>query len=308
MQQASKIITDFKYKSYTIAHSILIDFENAIQQFINVCLYFLLARVCFPLLYNCRPFCSFERCLDSNPESFRSKQACYQLSHPSPPRNKNKCILHLQLLKCCYPFFVYACKYARTYTAWTYICIYSIQWSIRLVASGWGVNTVNTYLICQIRGPWAQGHLQSPRKGGWSRNHPCVCPFLIRKSFFCALVPKNAPESSSPPPPENCSSGVALSARFAPGCGFSLLIKSLLTFKGFNADSSFTVLHMWNAAVKNLCCVHVISNAHLGTKKRSIFWWIQNCYWECLFGLFREHFYQRNESKTLRYVYLFCEE
>jgi hypothetical protein len=34
--------------------------------------------------YLCRPFCIFERCLDSNPESFRSKQARYQLSHPSP--------------------------------------------------------------------------------------------------------------------------------------------------------------------------------------------------------------------------------
>ena len=25
----------------------------------------------------------FERCLDSNPESYRSKQACYQVGHPS---------------------------------------------------------------------------------------------------------------------------------------------------------------------------------------------------------------------------------
>jgi hypothetical protein len=25
----------------------------------------------------CRPFCIFERCLDSNPESCRSKQGCY---------------------------------------------------------------------------------------------------------------------------------------------------------------------------------------------------------------------------------------
>jgi hypothetical protein len=29
-------------------------------------------------------FCIFERCLDSNPECCRSKQASYQLSHPSP--------------------------------------------------------------------------------------------------------------------------------------------------------------------------------------------------------------------------------
>ncbi len=39
------------------------------------------ARVCLPLLCLCRPFCIFERCLDS---SCRSKQARYQLSHPSP--------------------------------------------------------------------------------------------------------------------------------------------------------------------------------------------------------------------------------
>jgi hypothetical protein len=30
------------------------------------------------------PFYIFERCLDSNPESCHSKQARYQLSHPSP--------------------------------------------------------------------------------------------------------------------------------------------------------------------------------------------------------------------------------
>ncbi len=40
--------------------------------------------VYWPLLCLCRPFCIFERCLDSNPESCRSKQARYQLSHPTP--------------------------------------------------------------------------------------------------------------------------------------------------------------------------------------------------------------------------------
>ncbi len=30
----------------------------------------------------CRPFCIFERCLDSNPESCHRKQARYQISHP----------------------------------------------------------------------------------------------------------------------------------------------------------------------------------------------------------------------------------
>jgi hypothetical protein len=43
-----------------------------------------LARVCWPLLCLCRPFCFFERCLYSHPESSLSKQARYQLSHPSP--------------------------------------------------------------------------------------------------------------------------------------------------------------------------------------------------------------------------------
>ncbi len=35
-------------------------------------------------IFLCRSFSIFERCLDSNPESCRSKQARYQLSHPSP--------------------------------------------------------------------------------------------------------------------------------------------------------------------------------------------------------------------------------
>jgi hypothetical protein len=43
--------------------------------------FFWRATVCWPLLCLCRPFCIFERCLDSNPESCRSN---YQLSHPSP--------------------------------------------------------------------------------------------------------------------------------------------------------------------------------------------------------------------------------
>ncbi len=38
---------------------------------------YLRARMCWPLLCLCRPFCIFERCLDSIPESCRSKQARY---------------------------------------------------------------------------------------------------------------------------------------------------------------------------------------------------------------------------------------
>ncbi len=35
------------------------------------CIYFWRARICWPLLCLCRPFCVFERCLDSNPTSCR---------------------------------------------------------------------------------------------------------------------------------------------------------------------------------------------------------------------------------------------
>ncbi len=50
----------------------------------SFCIFFWRARVCWPLHCLCRPFCIFERCLDTNLESCRSKQARYQLSHPSP--------------------------------------------------------------------------------------------------------------------------------------------------------------------------------------------------------------------------------
>jgi hypothetical protein len=44
--------------------------------------FFWRARVCRPLLCLCPPFYIFDICLDSNPESCRSKQARYKLSHP----------------------------------------------------------------------------------------------------------------------------------------------------------------------------------------------------------------------------------
>ncbi len=40
-------------------------------------------RVCWPLLCLCRPFCIFERYLDSNPESCRSEQARYATNLPT---------------------------------------------------------------------------------------------------------------------------------------------------------------------------------------------------------------------------------
>ncbi len=44
------------------------------------------------LLCLCRPF--FERCLDLNPERCQSKQALYQLSHPSPSQSPNFMLSH----------------------------------------------------------------------------------------------------------------------------------------------------------------------------------------------------------------------
>jgi hypothetical protein len=169
-RQASEIITDFKYKSYTSAPQINLFWE------------------CNTTIY--------------------------------------KCILHLQILKCCYPFIVYACKYARTYTLQcTYICIYCTVFNgvFRLVASGWGVNTVNTYLICQIRGPWAQGHPQTPWKGGGMNDHgiASVCAlFWSENPSFELLDTQKCPWTyslSTPPPPDNGCSGVAPECAIRPG-------------------------------------------------------------------------------------------
>ncbi len=45
--------------------------------FPSFCVFFWQARVCWTLLCLCRPFCIFGRCLDSNPETCRSKQVRY---------------------------------------------------------------------------------------------------------------------------------------------------------------------------------------------------------------------------------------
>jgi hypothetical protein len=48
-------------------------------------LYFLAGySLCLPLLWLCRPFYFFERCLYSKPQSCRSQQARYKLGHTSP--------------------------------------------------------------------------------------------------------------------------------------------------------------------------------------------------------------------------------
>ncbi len=59
------------------------------------------ARACLPLLCLCRSFCICERCLDSNPESCRSKQERYQLSHPSPHSAATNCCVVLILILPC---------------------------------------------------------------------------------------------------------------------------------------------------------------------------------------------------------------
>jgi hypothetical protein len=51
--------------------------HNILLYIFLIGIYFWRARVFWPLLCLRRPFCIFERCLDSNPESCRSKQARY---------------------------------------------------------------------------------------------------------------------------------------------------------------------------------------------------------------------------------------
>ncbi len=43
--------------------------------------------MCWPFFYLCCPFCIFERCLDSNSESCRSKQARYQRYNQNETKN-----------------------------------------------------------------------------------------------------------------------------------------------------------------------------------------------------------------------------
>jgi hypothetical protein len=56
---------------------------------------------CWPLLCFCRPFCIFGKCLNSNPESCRSKQVPYQLSHPSSCQLSNPSPYKLSHLSPC---------------------------------------------------------------------------------------------------------------------------------------------------------------------------------------------------------------
>jgi hypothetical protein len=54
-------------------------------KFYFLCIFFWLARVCWPLLRLCRSFMIFDGSLDSNPEYCRSKLARYRLSQPPIP-------------------------------------------------------------------------------------------------------------------------------------------------------------------------------------------------------------------------------
>ncbi len=76
-------ISCLRHKMFTKLQFVEV-WEAALVYPVMLCIFFWRARVCWSLLCFCRPFCIFERCLDSNPESCRSKQARYQLSHPSP--------------------------------------------------------------------------------------------------------------------------------------------------------------------------------------------------------------------------------
>jgi hypothetical protein len=53
-------------------------------------------------------FCIFEKCLDSNPESCYSKQARYQLSHPSPKKQQYQ--PQENRIKYCYKKLHFVCK------------------------------------------------------------------------------------------------------------------------------------------------------------------------------------------------------
>ncbi len=68
-------------------------YENDLQSnpspiFVSFCIFFGRTRVCWPQLCLCRPFCIFERCLDSNPESYKEVGALLTqppISLPQPP-------------------------------------------------------------------------------------------------------------------------------------------------------------------------------------------------------------------------------
>ncbi len=67
----------------------------------SVFVYFCGWLECWPHLWLCRPFCIFERCLDSNTESCRSKQVRYHLSHPSYVSSQcaSQCMLKIHVSK-----------------------------------------------------------------------------------------------------------------------------------------------------------------------------------------------------------------
>jgi hypothetical protein len=67
----------------SLALCLLCGHPNSTPHYYIFCIFLWWATVCWPLLCLCRPFCIFERCLDLNPESCRSKLARYQLSNPS---------------------------------------------------------------------------------------------------------------------------------------------------------------------------------------------------------------------------------
>ncbi len=72
-----------RYHFFQIRGSVILNYGSG--SYLDFFVYiFWRTRMCLPLLCLFRPLCIFERCLDSIPESCRSKQARNQLSHPSP--------------------------------------------------------------------------------------------------------------------------------------------------------------------------------------------------------------------------------
>ncbi len=95
-------------------------------------------RVRWPFYCLCRPFCFFERCLDSNLESWSRKQVRYRLSHPSP-------LLFIQYISglACPPHLL----------------------AFHLPASVSGTPLAEFRFLIRIPGEWSGGEAGIPRKG-----------------------------------------------------------------------------------------------------------------------------------------------
>ncbi len=83
------------YQTDTTSQGVAWDTERMCPRYSLYLSAYLYAQACL-----CRPFLFFERCLDLNPESCRSKQARYHLSNPLL-RRKFRCYLAAQHFSSC---------------------------------------------------------------------------------------------------------------------------------------------------------------------------------------------------------------